>query len=227
MERATNKSIKQKIVFAGIHFISIVVAFWIIFLNGQNLIAGIFGQATIANSDLTKIIIFICALVYFVRHIIALFFFIKREVAWGEAIGVGFFIAVFQILFAILAIYNKEKLYTYDWVLLLIYFFGSFLNTFSELRRMIWKKDQANKGKLYTQGLFKYSMHINYFGDTVLFTAFALLTGSFWALSVPILITLGFIFYHIPELDNYLRNKYNEQFTIYENKTKKFIPWLY
>ncbi len=89
------------------------------------------------------------------------------------------------------------------------------------------KSTHSIKGKLYTDNLFLYSMHINYLGDTILFTSFALLTGCMLALLVPVLITLGFLFQHIPELDKYLKEKYKEQFVEYENKTKKFIPWVY
>ncbi|MCF6357808.1 MAG: DUF1295 domain-containing protein [Draconibacterium sp.] len=130
-------------------------------------------------------------------------------------------------IFAILTIYHKENFNSFDWILIGIVIFGSYLNTGSELQRMIWKKNKTNKGKLYTKGLFKYSMHINHLGDTILFTSFALLTGCMLALLVPVLITLGFLFQHIPELDKYLKEKYKEQFVEYENKTKKFIPWVY
>ena len=53
---------------------------------------------------------------------------------------------------------------------LALYVLGSYLNTWSEVDRCLWKKDKRNKGKLYTKGLWRYSMHINYFGDVVLFT---------------------------------------------------------
>ena len=227
MERKTDKSIKQKVVFAGIHFLAILISYWLLFLNGQNFIFNIFGEPKITSSLTSRIVIFCCALLYFLRHIFTLFVLLKREVPWSEVFGVGSFITIIQILFATLTIYNKEYFNSFDWVFIGIVIFGSYLNTVSELQRMIWKKDESNKGRLYTEGLFKYSMHINYFGDTILFSGFALLTGTVWALLVPVLITLGFIFQHIPELDKYLKEKYKEQFIEYENKTKKFIPWVY
>ena len=227
MERKTDKSNKQKIVFAGIHFLAILISYWILFSDGQDFIFNIFGQPKITSSLTSRIVIFCCALLYFLRHIFTLFVLLKREISWSEVFGVGFFIMIIQVLFAILTIYNKENFSQFDWILIAIVVFGSYLNTVSELQRMIWKKDESNKGKLYTGGLFKYSMHINYLGDTILFSGFALLTGTVWALLVPVLITFGFIFQHIPELDKYLKEKYKEQFVEYENKTKKFIPWVY
>ena len=227
MDRRKDKSNKQKVVFAGIHLLAILISYWLLFLNGQNFIFNIFGQPKIATPLISRIILFSCASLYFLRHIITLFVLLKREVPWSEVFGVGSFITIIQILFAILTIYNKEYFNQFDWILIALVIFGSYLNTGSELQRMIWKKNKSNKGKLYTEGLFKYSMHINYLGDTILFTGFALLTGCTPALLVPVIITLGFVFYHIPELDKYLKEKYKEQFVEYKNKTKKFIPRIY
>ena len=89
-----------------------------------------------------------------------------------EVFAVGSFVAVIQIFFTILTIYNKEAFYPADWLWLGLFLIGSCLNTCSEWQRMIWKKNKANRGKLYTKGLFRYSMHINYFGDTVSFAGF-------------------------------------------------------
>ena len=73
------------------------------------------------------------------------------------------------------------------------------------------EEKNKNKGRLYTE-LFKYSMHINYFGDTIFFTGFAFLTASLYAFIIPIFMTLGFIFKYIPSLDKYLDNRYKEEF---------------
>ena len=70
-------------------------------------------------------------------------------------------------------------------------------------------------------------MHVNYFGDTVLFTGFALLTTSPWALLVPAVMTVGFVFLHIPMLDRYLATRYGEAFEAWARRTKKFVPFVY
>jgi steroid 5-alpha reductase family enzyme len=140
---------------------------------------------------------------------------------------VSLFVAFIQIFFAILTIYYKRDFTPIDILFILLFLIGSYLNTMSEWDRMVWKKNISNKGKLYTEGLFKKAMHINYFGDSVSFTGFALLTGSYWGLAIPLVMTLGFVFIHIPKLDKYLHEKYNEQFEEYSQNTKKFIPWIY
>jgi len=114
-----------------------------------------------------------------------------------------------------------------DYFSILLYLIGSWLNTFSEYTRYLWKSHDENKGYLYTKGLFKYSMHINYFGDVVLFIGFAMLTCHLSMVVIPIVMALNFIFFIIPRLDTYLSNKYGEEFKTYAEKTKKFIPGIY
>jgi protein-S-isoprenylcysteine O-methyltransferase Ste14 len=50
-------------------------------------------------------------------------------------------------------------------------------------------------------------MHINYFGDTVLFTGWCLLTATWWT--------------------PYLEERYGDELIEYAKKTKKFMPFIY
>lgn len=104
---------------------------------------------------------------------------------------------------------------------------GSYLNTGSEIMRHHWKEDPQNKGKIYDQGLFKYLMHINYFGDVVWATGMALISGSIWIILIPLYMCFGFLFIHIPRLDKYLEESYGYQYESYAKRTKKFIPYIY
>jgi steroid 5-alpha reductase family enzyme len=91
----------------------------------------------------------------------------------------------------------------------------------------MFKEKEDNKGKLYTEGLFKYAQHINYFGDFVWILGFALMTRNIWALIMPLFCFLGFLFINIPMLDKYLEEKYQNEFIAWQQKTKKFIPFIY
>ena len=101
------------------------------------------------------------------------------------------------------------------------------INTKAEYDRYIWKLRPENKGRLYTEGLFRLSMHINYFGDIVLFTGFAMITNRLGVFIIPLFMTINFIFNIIPSLDRYLENKYKDEFRVYSDKTKKLIPKIY
>tara|TARA_B100001094_G_C18144267_1_gene779711 strand:+ start:1545 stop:1757 length:213 start_codon:yes stop_codon:yes gene_type:complete len=70
-------------------------------------------------------------------------------------------------------------------------------------------------------------MHINYFGDTLLFTGWTLLTGHIGALILPVFMGISFITYHIPALDAHLEHRYGQGFKAYAQHTKRFIPFIY
>ncbi|MEO8413133.1 MAG: DUF1295 domain-containing protein [Ginsengibacter sp.] len=101
------------------------------------------------------------------------------------------------------------------------------MNTFSELLRSAWKKNPSNKGKLYTGGLFKYPMHINYFGDLLWVSGYALVTGNGYSIFIVIFLFCFFAFYNIPMLDKHLASKYGVAFEGYKRRTKKLVPFVY
>jgi protein-S-isoprenylcysteine O-methyltransferase Ste14 len=110
---------------------------------------------------------------------------------------------------------------------ILLYLSGSYLNTQSEYHRHVWKLKAKNRGRLYTKGLFGLAMHINYFGDIILFTGLAAVTHSLSILVIPLIMTVNFIFNIIPSLDRYLEKKYKDEFITYARKTKKLVPLIY
>jgi steroid 5-alpha reductase family enzyme len=122
---------------------------------------------------------------------------------------------------------NKQVVGAVEIIGILLYLSGSYINTHSEYYRHVWKLKEENKGRLYTGGLFSLAMHINYFGDIILFTGLAMITHSLSMLVIPLIMALNFVFYIIPSLDRYLENKYKSEFNDYANKTKKLIPMIY
>jgi len=122
---------------------------------------------------------------------------------------------------------NKQAVGVVEIIGILLYLSGSYINTHSEYSRHVWKLKEENRGRLYTEGLFNLAMHINYFGDIILFTGLAMVTHSFSMLVIPLIMTVNFIFNIIPSLDRYLEKKYKDEFVNYSKKTKKFIPLIY
>jgi protein-S-isoprenylcysteine O-methyltransferase Ste14 len=107
------------------------------------------------------------------------------------------------------------------------YVLGSYLNSYSELERKWWKENPQNKGRCYMLGLFALSRNVNYFGDTLLFAGWAIATGSWWNIWVPVLMGLSFWFYHIPDKEQYLEKRYKGEWPIYKKKTPyAFVPFL-
>jgi steroid 5-alpha reductase family enzyme len=110
---------------------------------------------------------------------------------------------------------------------ILLYLSGSYINTHSEYSRYVWKFKEENRGRLYTKGLFSLSMHINYFGDIVLFTGLVMVSHSLSLIVIPLIMTVNFVFNIIPSLDRYLEKKYTDEFREYAKNTKKFVPLIY
>lgn len=174
-----------------------------------------------------KVLLFIFCIIVFLRMSFMVVYLLKRGITWEETGGVIFAFAVYYIGFSILGGISEEPLDWIDGIAVFIFLTGSVINTLSEVLRDQWKKDSRNKGKLYTGGLFKYAVHINYFGDVVWVCGFALLTRNVWAGLVPLFLLAMFIFLNIPKHDSYLRVKYGKAFEDYEKVTKKLIPYIY
>jgi steroid 5-alpha reductase family enzyme len=122
---------------------------------------------------------------------------------------------------------NRQGIGAFEVIGLLLYLSGSYINTHSEYARHVWKLKPKNKGRLYTKGLFSLSMHINYFGDIVLFTGFAMITHRLGVFIIPLVMTVNFVLNIIPMLDRYLEKKYGDEFRNYSRKTKKLVPLIY
>ena len=152
---------------------------------------------------------------------------LKRKIPWEESISVPMAFALYFIGFPLLVFNREIPINWVDYLAIFIFALGSFLNTASELSRHNWKKRPENKGKLYTIGLFKYSMHINYFGDILWVSAYALVTFNVYSIAIPVLLFCLFAFWNIPVLDKYLAGRYKEQFAKYAKETKKLIPFIY
>lgn len=221
----------QKIVFWGLHFAIVLLCPWLVFGGGVDALAGLLGRTNGLVDPTRAGILLTCAVIYFIRHGFTLFYLLARRVDWGEVFGLVVFFALFELgLLLIGAGLFRDEPVALSWLdvfALSLYLLGSYLNSASEIQRKHWKKNPVNKGHCYTGGLFRFSMHINYFGDVVLFTGWCLLTASFWTLGLPLLMLLMFMFLHIPPLDQYLAERYGQEFEDYRNKTKRLIPFIW
>lgn len=177
--------------------------------------------------DLRPIVIIVCVVIYIFRLIIMFFIFLQRKILWLEAFEIAFLMSIVLFVITYTGKINLTSLTVIDIIGVFIYILGSFINTYSEYLRFKWKQNNKNRGHIYKYGLFKYSMHINYFGDIILFTGLSILTGTYWTLIIPIGMLLNFIVFTIPGLDSYLYQKYGGEFIEYSQHTKKIIPYIY
>ena len=94
---------------------------------------------------------------------------------------------------------------------------------------MNFKKNSANKGKIMTSGLWKYTRHPNYFGEvTIWWGIFLIALSSPYGLTAiisPALITFLLLKVSgVPMLEEKYQD--NPEFIEYARKTSSFFPWI-
>jgi protein-S-isoprenylcysteine O-methyltransferase Ste14 len=174
-----------------------------------------------------RVALLACAAVYIVRAAHTLFAFVQRRVPWWEAAWGGSIIGCVLFAFLLFGLRAPQPMGVMDAGGVLLYAAGSYLGTASEWSRHGWKARPGHRGHLYTEGLFRFSRHINYFGDLLLFAGFAVLTRQLWAGMVPLGMGLNFVFMIIPAHDAYLASHYGAEFALYANRTRKLVPLVY
>ncbi len=221
-----DSSFGKKFVFCGCLLITLFVCMWLLFADYITSSMWL-KQYQLTGDPLRRILLAACLIIYFGRLQITVWVFQKRSWKWAEAITISILVPLALIALAWHGGNNQQGVGIVEVSGILLYLAGSYLNTSSEYTRHVWKSKAENKGRLYTAGLFSLAMHINYFGDMVLFTGLAMISHRLTMLVIPLIMTANFIFNIIPALDRYLETKYKDEFREYAGKTKKLIPLIY
>jgi len=90
------------------------------------------------------------------------------------------------------AINSAAPLNVFDGLAALLWLVGMFFESVSDYQLYQFKKNPENKGKTFTQGLWKYSRHPNYFGEFLVwwgFFIFALSDHAYLTIISPLLMT--------------------------------------
>jgi protein-S-isoprenylcysteine O-methyltransferase Ste14 len=203
------------------------LSFWILFGEGGSWCENYLHIHNAATAPNRRVILFAFNIITFFRLAFMMFFLLKRKIPWEESISVPFAFALYYIGYTLLVLPIHHLIDNLDYFSILLFFVGGFLNTGGEILRNIWKQKPEHKGVLYTKGFFRYSRHINYFGDILWVTAYALITRNWYSVAIPFFLFCFFAFYNAPKLDKYLRNKYGVAFDHYADTTKMLIPFIY
>jgi len=217
----------EKCTLAVLHGSVVVAAGWLLFGGGVPAVARQIGLSTAVGPPLRRALLLAAGGIYYLRTLVTMFVFLRRRMRWNEVAMIAIWIGSLQLMFAFFGGRNDAPLGLVAAVGVLLYVIGSCLNTGSEFQRYRWKQHPEHTGQLFTGGLFRLAMHVNYFGDLVLFTGWVLLTGRWYFGVVPVLMFCGFAFANVPALDRYLAKRYGEAFQQYAARTKKLIPFLY
>lgn len=222
-----SRSVLQKIIIHLIEILLLWLSYWILFQNGGDWIERHLHIHNATGNLSRRTIIFVFNVIIFLRLAFMMLFLLKRKIPWEESISVPFAFALYFIGFPLFVLPAAAPIDGFDYFAMILFVTGCILNSGGEIQRNRWKKKPENKGKIYTESFFKYSRHINYFGDILWVTAYALMTKNWYATSIPIFLFCFFAFYNAPKLDKYLKGKYGKGYDEYAKKTKILIPFIY
>lgn len=209
------------------HFLIVLTVVWVYFGNGSSFAEYWVQDRQQAGDFGRRLMLSAFAVTLFVRMSYTAFVLLKRKFDWNECVAVIGAVAFYQFGFAFLGVTANAPLGVVDGLAVVLFVLGSFFNTGAEIQRKRFKEDPANKGKLYTRGLFKIVRHPNYLGDVLWALGWALMTRSVWALLIPFVAAIAFAFVFIPQLTAYLAERYRDQFDDWAKKTKRLIPYVY
>lgn len=215
-----------KALLTGCHLVAVAAALWLL-AGGTDTVAGWLDTELDRAGALRRALLAALALVYLARLAVTTYGLQKRRMPWSGAVVIGGWVIVIHVAMASLGGVNAAPVGIVTWLGVLLYVAGSVLNTGSELQRLRWKQVAEHRGRLYTGGLFRYAVHVNYFGDLVLFTGFALATGRPWALVIPAVMAGLFRFGNMPRLERHLTEHYGADFTRYSARTARLVPFVH
>jgi protein-S-isoprenylcysteine O-methyltransferase Ste14 len=218
---------KQKLTLAALHLFNIFLVWWIMFGSGLTFFANMFGfPLEIGNTGRRYFILF-GAVLYFIKELFTEFVFLERKVRWSEALTMALWLFIVYVTYSFTGGTNPKPPGMYEYAGAVIYAAGALINVSSELFRYRWRKQAGHYDKLYRDGLFKYSRHINYLGDLLLLTGFSMFTGSVWPFVFPAAMFVLFVVVNIPMLDRHLHDRFGAEFDEYAKHTKRLIPFVY
>jgi steroid 5-alpha reductase family enzyme len=154
--------------------------------------------------------------------------------AWGKWVNLRAFFQVFMLQGLVMLIVAAPIILTNAyfqprhhlfWIIgLTIWLIGFFFEAVgdAQLKKFIKTK---KPGQIMTKGLWRYTRHPNYFGESVMWWGLFVLSGQWLAIISPLLITFLLLKVSgVPMLER--RYDGNPEWEKYKKKTSVFIPWF-
>jgi steroid 5-alpha reductase family enzyme len=126
--------------------------------------------------------------------------------------------------------YNMpHALSLFDILGIIVWIFGYCYEAISDYQLSQFMKNPKNKGHVMQSGLWHYSRHPNYFGESVMWWGIYCMSLSvpyaWMTILAPITITVLLVYVTgIPLIENAMAN--NPEYQEYKQHTSKFIPWF-
>jgi steroid 5-alpha reductase family enzyme len=167
-----------------------------------------------------------------------------RYAAWREKWGRSFVLRSYLQVFLLqgffllviaspVVLVNADRNYPYGerfwpWGLM-VWVLGFVFEAVGDAQLARFKRDQANKGRIMSRGLWKYTRHPNYFGESLMWVGIWLIAlevpNGWTTVASPLLITFLLVKVSgIPMLEK--RYAGNAAFQAYARRTSAFVPWF-
>jgi len=124
---------------------------------------------------------------------------------------------------------HSNELNWIDYLGIIVFIVGFIFESGGDLQLAKFKKNPNNKGKVLNTGLWKYTRHPNYFGDSAVwwsFGIFSIASGSYWPVIGSVIMTLLIIKVSGVALLEKSLNNTKPQYQDYIQKTNSFFPWF-
>lgn len=203
------------------------LAWWLLFGGGIESVGIWFRWSWTPGDVARRLCLAIMLSIYFVRLLLTQFVFLPRAVGWSEACMIVPWVLCIYLLLAIAAGTNPTPFGAAASAGAALFCLGSWMNSYAEYARYVWKRQPENREHLYTLNLFRYSRHPNYLGDLISFSGLCLVSGRWVTIVIPSIMLAGFVFANIPMLDSHLHDHYGAAFDEYASRTSKLIPFVY
>jgi steroid 5-alpha reductase family enzyme len=115
-----------------------------------------------------------------------------------------------------------------DWqdiVALALFVIGTVIHVAADGQKRRFKRDPDNHDRLLDTGLWRLSRHPNYFGDLLVYIAWAVVAANPWAWLCPAMNLLQYLFDAIPKNERWAAEHYGQAWTDYAANTSRFVPW--
>jgi len=225
--RDKSPSTGAKATLAAVHLGIVLSALWLLLGGGLGRVDALLGREPHLANPTRRGALAAAAALYFLRTLFTVFVFVRRRMPWSEVATIAVWIGALDAAFAYFGGRNETAFGPTGLAGGVLVLAGSVLNTGSEWQRHLWKRGPGHEGHLFTGGFFGFARHINYFGDLVLFTGWAMVAGRPAFLLVPVVMLCGFVFANVPAQERYLAERYREEFRVYAERTARLIPYVY
>lgn len=116
-----------------------------------------------------------------------------------------------------------------DWLGLILWLAGFFFEAVGDAQLARFKAEPANKGRILDTGLWAYTRHPNYFGETLMWWALFLIAfqvpGGLWSIVSPLLLTFLLLRVSGVRLTEATMGKSYSDLDRYKQRVSPFFPW--